>query len=172
MTAFEVGQRVSEWIRRAMPIFEPMMFEYNGQLCEETFSLMARNGAFGSIDDIPESIRGDDFRFQFESPLHEAAERQSGQKLLEAKAVLMEMAELDPSSQFILDAKPALRDVFQGIGVPAKWQRDEDEVEAMAQAQNEVQAQEKMMAELGGAAGAAKDLGAAAASFAGGSEAV
>jgi hypothetical protein len=34
MTAFEVGQMVQEYIRNALPIFEPMEMEYNGAICE------------------------------------------------------------------------------------------------------------------------------------------
>lgn len=166
MTAFEVGQRISEWIRRAMPIFEPMEFEYNGALCEETFALMANNGAFGSFRDVPESLRGDDFRFKFESPLHEGAERKKGQKFLEAKAALMEAAELDPDAQYLLNAKDALRDVLSGIGVPADWQRDEDEVDAMAEQRNQKAAAAQGMTELGEAASAAQALGAASKDFA------
>ncbi len=165
MTAFETGQRISEWIRRANPIFEPMMFEYNGALCDEVFSTMARNGAFGSFDDVPQSIRGDDFRFKFESPLHEGAERRKGQKFLEAKAALMEAAELDPDAQFMLDPIETLRDVLNGIGVPPDWMRDEDEVEKMAEARQEQAAATQTMGELGEMAGAARDLGAASKDF-------
>jgi hypothetical protein len=36
MTAYEVGQRVQEYIRNALPIFEPMEMEYNAALCDES----------------------------------------------------------------------------------------------------------------------------------------
>lgn len=128
MTAYEVGQRIQEYIRNAIPLFEPMEEEYNGALCEHTFDLMLRAGGFGSPEDIPQSIRGADIRFRFESPLHEAMGRQKGQKFQEARALLAEAAAADPSSAYMIDAKTALRDTLDGIGIPADWIRSEEEM--------------------------------------------
>jgi hypothetical protein len=166
MTAFEVGQRISEWIRRAMPIFEPMEFEYNGSLCEETFDLLARNGAFGSVQDWPQTLRGSEIKFKFESPLHESADRKKGQKFLEAKAALVQAAELDQSVIPMLDASKTLRDVLKSIGTPADWTRDDDEMAQITNAQQQAQQMQATLA--GGVAGseAAKNLGSAAKDFA------
>jgi hypothetical protein len=131
MTAYEVGQRIQQYIRDAMPIFEPMEQEYNGALCEETFDLLMRNGAFGSVRNMPKSLQGMDFEFRFESPLHDAIEQQKGQKFLEMKEMLAAGVALDPACAYIPDAKVALRDALLGIGVPARWQRPEGDVEAL-----------------------------------------
>lgn len=128
MTAFEVGQRLSEWIRRAMPIFEPMEFEYNGEVCEQTFDLLMRNGAFGRYEDMPQSLKGADVHFKFESPLHESADRKKGQKFLEAKVALQQAAEIEPGAMYVMNAVDTLRDVLAGIGVPAEWTRSEREM--------------------------------------------
>jgi len=40
MTAFETQKRVEEYIRRALPLFEPMETEYNGALCDRTFDIL------------------------------------------------------------------------------------------------------------------------------------
>lgn len=166
MTAFEVGQRVSEWIRRAMPIFEPMEFEYNGAICDETFDLLLRGGGFGSVQDMPDSLRGADLRFKFESPLHESAERRKGQKFLEAKAMLLEAAELDPNVVPMLNARDTLRDVLGGVGAPADWQRDDREMDEI----NDERKQEEAIAQATAVASegsrAARDLGAASKDFA------
>ena len=166
MTAFETAQRISEWIRRAMPIFEPMEFEYNGAVCEETFDILMRNGAFGPMDELPDSLRGADIVFKFESPLHESADRRKGQKFLEAKAALVQAAELDPGALPMLDARKTLRDVLASIGVPADWTRDEREMEEIEQARQEAAAAQQMVG--GAAAGAeiARNLGAATKDFA------
>lgn len=133
MTAYETGQRIQEYIRNALPLFEPMENEYNGALCEMTFDALMRVGAFGPPEEFPQSLRGEDVRFKFESPLHQAIERQKGQKFLEAKGLLRESAELDPSSVAIFDARVALRAALSGIGTDAKWMRSEEAVEAQAQ---------------------------------------
>ena len=166
MTAFEVGQRISEWIRRAMPIFEPMEFEYNGELCEETFDLLMRNGGFGRVEDMPQSLRGQDLRFKFESPLHESADRRKGQTFLEAKAALVEAAELDPNTMPMLDAAATLRDVLTSIGVPAKWQRDDREMADIARQRAEEQQAAEVVASAGAGGEIARNLGAASKDFA------
>lgn len=167
MTAFEVGQRISEWIRRALPIFEPMEFEYNGALCEETFDLLMNNGGFGPWAEIPQSIRRSDVQFKFESPLHENADRRKGQKFMEAVSVLGQAAQMDQSVLAILDARTGARDALDGIGIPADWTRDDDQVDQLNQAK---QQQEQMAAALSGAGAAsevANNLGSAAKNFAG-----
>lgn len=151
MTAYETSQRIQEYIRNALPLFEPMENEYNGALCEMTFDALMRVGAFGPPEEFPQSLQGEDVRFKFESPLHQAIERQKGQKFLEAKGLLREAAELDPASTAVLDARIALRDALSGVGVDAKWMRSEEAVEAQAQkmAQQQEAQQALQMAQQG-----------------------
>ena len=82
MTAYEVGQRIQQYIRDAMPIFEPMEADYNGQLCEMDFDLLLRGGAFGPPQEMPESLSNADVSFRFESPLHDAVDAQKAQKFM------------------------------------------------------------------------------------------
>jgi hypothetical protein len=146
MTAYETGQRIQEYIRNALPLFEPMENEYNGALCEMTFDALMRVRAFGPPEEFPQSLRGEDVRFKFESPLHQAIERQKGQKFLEAKGLLREAAEIDPASTAIVDARIALRDALSGIGIDAKWMRSEEAVEAQAQKMAQQQEAEQALA--------------------------
>jgi hypothetical protein len=146
MTAYETSQRIQEYIRNALPLFEPMEVEYNGALCEMTFDALMRVGAFGPADEIPQSLRGAQTRFKFESPLHQAIERQKGQKFLEAKGLLREAAELDGSATAVVDARLALREALSGIGVPAKWMRSEEAVEVVAQQQAQQQEAQQALA--------------------------
>lgn len=132
MTAYEVGQRVQEYIRQAMPLFEPMESEYNAPVCDLTFETMMSLGKLGSPYDIPGGLRGQKIEFLFESPLHDAVEREKGQRFLEAKSMLADALALDPNVVDIVDVDTALRDVLEGIGVPAKWTRSVDQAKAMA----------------------------------------
>lgn len=145
MTAYETSQRIQEYIRNALPLFEPMENDYNGALCEMTFDALMRVGAFGPMDEFPQSLRGENVRFKFESPLHQAIERQKGQKFLEAKGLLREAVELDPSSAAVLDARKALREALSGIGIDADWMRSEEDVEAHADQMAKQQAQEQTL---------------------------
>ncbi len=96
MTAYEVSQRVQEYIRNALPLFAPMEEDYNGQLCDRTFQVLQRNGAFGSPYDLPKGLRGEDIQFRFESPLHDALEAEYAQIFIESKTLIQEAAPLDP----------------------------------------------------------------------------
>jgi hypothetical protein len=159
MTAYEVGQRIQEYIRGALPIFQPMEAEYNGALCEKTFEVLVRANAFGSMMDMPPSLQGADVRFKFESPLHDAIEEQKGQKFIESQQLLAEAAALDQSAPLIMDAKVALRDVLTGINTPAEWIRDEQAV-AKIERQQEQQAQiAQTLAAMEQGAGIAEKLG-------------
>lgn len=165
MTAYEVGQRVQEYIRRALPLFEPMEYDYNGQLCEETFDLLMANGAFGPLDQIPEDIAGRDIRFKFESPLADMIEREKGQKFLEAKAILASALDVDPSMAALMDFGETLRDVLRGIGVPESWMRSEDEVKREQERMAAAQQQDQVMAQLQAGADVASKLGVDAGTF-------
>ena len=165
MTAYETGQRIQEWIRSALPLFEPVEAEYNAALCEDTFEALMRVGAFGAWRDIPQSVRGQDVRFKFESPLHQATERKKGALLLQAAQLIGQALQLDPSVADQVDPVTAIRDTLAGIGVPATWMRD-PEVAAQISAQKQEQAAAaQRTAQIANAGAAAKSLGDAVASF-------
>jgi hypothetical protein len=63
MTAFQAGQMVAQYIRDALPLFEPMEAERNGAICEESFELLMRARAFGSPLNMPRALRGADIDF-------------------------------------------------------------------------------------------------------------
>jgi len=165
-TAFEVAQRVQTYIREAQPIFEPTEMDYNGGICEDTFTLLWRNGAFGSPLDWPKALRGADIGFTFESPLHDAIEQQKGQMFLEGGQLLSAALAVDPSVANIVDGKVAFRDVLDGIGWPGKWMRNEADVEAIDNEQARQAAATKMLGAIQQGASAAKDLGSAHADLA------
>lgn len=129
MTAFQAGQIVQEYIRGALPLFEPMELEYNGAVCEETFDILYRHGAFGSPQDLPRPLKNALVEFRFESPLHQAIDQQKGIKFLEFKQIVAEAVALDPAVGYLPDATTILRDVAAGIRVPAKWIRSETEAQ-------------------------------------------
>lgn len=140
MTAYEVSQRIQQYIREALPLFEPMETEYNGALCEETFNTMLRAGAFGSPFDMPDELRGRELTFKFQSPLHDAIEREKGATYMEGQGFVASTMQIDPNAVHIMDTTKALRDVLNSIRVPARWMRSEDEVKARVQ-QQEAQVQ-------------------------------
>jgi hypothetical protein len=159
MTAYEVGQRVQEYIRNAAPLFEPLEDEDNGATCEATFELLLRGGAFGSVEDMPQSLRGKDIEFRFESPLHEAIERQKGVKFLEVKQVLAATVDVEPSATAHIDFTTAFRDVVSSIGAPAKWMRSETEAAEIVEGQEQKMAAAEMLETMGAGAEVARTMG-------------
>jgi hypothetical protein len=158
MTAYEVGQRVQQYIRNALPLFEPVEVDYNGGLCERTFEVLAMNGAFGPPDTWPDALRGQDIEFKFVSPLRDAIDKQKGQIFIEATQLVTTAAALDPSSASVFDAGTALRDALGGIGCEVRWTRSEEAVAEIKDEANAAAEQEQMLGAMEQAAGIAKNL--------------
>jgi len=147
MTAYEASERVGEYIRQALPLFEPMETEYNAALCEKDFNILMANGAFGPPQSMPESLHGSDISFQFESPMRDAAERVKGQQFAETRDLLQAAMELDPSAAYVINPVIALREALEGIGSPANWRRSDQEVQTM-QARDAQAAQAQQMLDM------------------------
>lgn len=162
MTAYEVSQRIQEYIRNALPLFEPMEMDYNGALCEQTFDLLMANGAFGNPYEIPPALKGQDIQFRFESPLHDALEAVKPQKFLEARQMLEQVVQLDPISARIINQRTALRDALRGNNTPATWIRTEKEMLQIDQAEQEKAAVQNMLGVMSQGAQVAEQMGTAA----------
>jgi hypothetical protein len=154
MTAFEVGQRVQEYIRNALPLFEPIEMNYNGALCEATFNLLMQGGLFGPAEEIPQSLQGNEVQFRFESPLRDAVERQKAQTFQDALGITRMAMEFDPTQAAGLNITKARKDTLDGVGVPAEWQTSEEDFAAAQQqaAERREMEQAAAMAQMGGAA--------------------
>lgn len=131
MTAYEVSQRVSEYIRQALPLFEPLETDYNGALCERTFDILLRAGAFGPWDTIPPELSEEEVTFRFESPLQEAVERQKASIFLEGQGLVAQAVQVDPTAVAVVNAPRALREALLGIGMSPANIRSEEEVAAI-----------------------------------------
>jgi hypothetical protein len=159
MTAYETSQRVREYIRQSSPLFEPLLSNYNGELCEMDFELLMSVGAFGPREEFPQNLRGQNVRFKFKNPLQEAADQKKGQTLQMAIELTAQTMQLDKSAGTILNAPFALRDALGGIGADADWLYDEEVSDRMvAQQQQQAKMQQAVqMAQQAGQAG--QDIG-------------
>jgi hypothetical protein len=160
-TAYEVGQRVQEYVRNALPLFEPVETSYNGGLCEKTFVTLADAGAFGPPETWPESLRGRDINFRFVSPLRDAHEGRLGNTLQEASAILGQAMAVDPSVVHVIDAPEAVRQALEGIGVPTKWTRSREAVAARVQHEQQAMQAQQLLGTMQQASEVARNLKAA-----------
>ncbi len=159
MTAYETQKRVEEYIRNALPLFEPMEVEYNGGICDTTFEMLLELGAFGNLyDEMPEILQGQDIRFSFESPLQAAQSRANSAAFQQTAQVLATAAQLDPNIHYVVDLDKATRDAIEGTGAPADWLVPKDKADASKQQASAAQAQQAQDAELMGQLGAGAEI--------------
>lgn len=148
MTAYEVQKRFEEYIRRALPLFEPMETEYNGTTCDKTFQILLRNGAFGSRDMMPPILRGQEIKFSFSSPLQKAQNRANSQAFMESANLLKIAVELDPTVRHVIDAETAVRDAMEGAQAPATWFNSKDQVAQVRQQEMQQQQAQQMAGQV------------------------
>lgn len=146
MTATEVRERVQEYIRQALPLFEPMEDEYNSAVCDRAFELLMRNGAFGPVQDMPQSLRGKEVTFQFDTPLQAAKDSEAMQRYQEAIALMQQGMQVDPTLAAEVDLHTAFREAVYGTGAPADWLFDEDKAAERVQEMNAMQQVQQAMA--------------------------
>ena len=163
MTAYEAQQRVEEYTRSALPLFEPMEVEYNGQICEETFQLCMDLGAFGSTEEMvqsmPRRLQGSDIKWQFESPLQAANERSKAEAFVQASNLLKMAAELDPTVRHDFDVAKAFRRSVPGTGAPADWVVPEDAANQAKEAEQQAMMAQQAAAAVSMGAGIAGQVG-------------
>lgn len=161
MTATETAERVREYIRRALPLFEPMEAEYNGGLCELTWLECADLNAFGSFEDMPQALRGKDIVWQFESPLQAANERIKAEAFKASGDLLATAAAMAQAEQYDFDVSKALREALAGVA-RADWIVPQEKADA-ARAQGEEMRQAMAAAQaLAAGAGVAGEVAGAA----------
>ena len=120
MTAYEVSERVGEYIRSIGPVIEPFE-QHNQQILDVVFQMSLRLGKLGAYEDIPKEIRGADIGFEIEGPVRAAYARQKTVKAKEALEMAKANAELDPRFLDNVDFDTLGRDGIKGIGGDQAW---------------------------------------------------
>lgn len=161
MTAYETQERVKEYIRRALPLFEPMEVEYNGGLCEMTWNLCMDLNAFGSFEDMPPILGSRDIIWQFESPLQAANERVKSEAFQQSAQMLAMAAQLDPTVRYDMDVSKAFRDALLGVA-RADWIVPVEQAAQAKQQASQVQAAQAAAQAMATGADVATKMGTAA----------
>lgn len=172
MTAFEVNERISEYIRSVGPAMEP--FEtHNAQLLDTSFSFNLRIGHFtqglpvvnpdGSpgpgLRLIPPELRGADVVYEFDGPIQLAAKRQKLMKAKETRQYAAESMEIRPDAADNFNFDRIDRDAADLIGGDPDWLVPKEEVAAL-RAQRAQQAQQAAALQQAAQMGAAVQGGA------------
>ena len=132
-TAYETARLVEEYIRAAIPLFEPLETEYTQPVLEDSFAELMALGAFGKTDDIPDELAGEAVEFGFSNPLQETIELQKATKFANLAGLLAQAGQMEQVAQSTesgqqLDTRTMFRDAGMAIS-PASWWRDLKDIE-------------------------------------------
>lgn len=157
-TAYETARLVEEYVRNALPLFEPLEDEYNAAVLDAVMSRGLRLGAYGPPDMIPEPLRGRDVRFRFVNPLREAMAKRKVMAFQESVGILSAAAQIKPESLAEVDVNQMLRDALHGAGAPAGWFKSDEARAAEEQAAMQMANMQKMAGLVGTGAEVAKKV--------------
>lgn len=147
-STIEVQFLIDEYVRAALPLFEPIQAEYNDALLYEIDQMIELVGGYEY--ERPEELQGVDLSFAWDNPLSEMIERQQAQKIGEVSTLANTIAALEQAVQASpavaqTDTKKMYRDGVIALG-GARWLLDEDEANELIQAQQQQQAMQSAMA--------------------------
>lgn len=157
-TAYETARLVEEYVRNALPLFEPLEPEYNAGILDAVMARGIRLGAYGPPDAIPQPLRGKDVRFRFSNPLREAMNQKKVMAYNDSVQILAAAAQIQPASLAEVDVNQMLRDALQGAGAPAQWFKSDEAKAAEQQQVAQMQQAQKAAAVLGTGADVAKKM--------------
>ena len=145
MTAFEVRRRIQEQLRSSTPIFEPINEGYSEPLNEEAFNVANSMGLY-PLDDMPDSLDGEELSWKFRSPLAELAEQEEAEIFLDTMTrFAIPMRDLDPAQLERLDIESGFKDAIMANGWKAKWTRSDDEFAQRTEQMRQQAAQQQEM---------------------------
>lgn len=153
-TAYETARLVEEYVRNALPLFEPLEDEYNSTLLDAVVARAMRLGAYGPADRIPPALRGKNLKFRYTNPLREAMAKRKVVAFQDTTGLLAAAAQIKPDSLALVDVDTMLRDAVRGTGAPATWFKSEEELAA----ERAMQAQMAQLMQTGNMVGAGADV--------------
>lgn len=143
MTAFEVNERISEYIRSIGPAVKPFEAD-NAKLLDVSFNMNLQFGNFGPPQSIPPELRSAEIVYEFDGPIQMAYKRQSFQKAREtadyAGSIVKATGKQEVLDNFDLDQ--LARDGAEAIGGANAWIKP---AEAVAQLRQARQAQDQQL---------------------------
>lgn len=140
-TAYETARLVEEYIRAAIPLFEPLETDYTQPVLDSTFAELMDLGAFGGLENIPDELAGASVEFQFSNPLQETIETEKANKftgLAQLLQVAAGVEQIQSQSRIAgnINADAAFRDAGMAV-TPAAWWLDPADVQDLGPSEAE-----------------------------------
>lgn len=168
-TAYETSQIVAEYIRHALPLFEPIEDEDAGRTLDLVTEKVMRAGGYGPVDrngipvDMPDALLGQNITYEFNNSLKEARDRQVINAFQESGALIEMAARMDPSTVAEVDVRTAFRDAFGSVpGSRADWLVDQNQAALARQQMQQQMAEQAGIQQAGQVAEVANTAGQAA----------
>lgn len=172
VTAYQASQMVQEYIRHALPLFEPIEDEWTGATLDLVTQKVMRAGGYGPVDrngvpvDMPDILLGQNVTYEFNNALKEARDRQVINGFQESAGILQVGAQMDQTLLTDVDVRTMFRDAFGAVpGGRADWLVDQERAAAGRQQMEEAMQQQQAVQQVGGAAQVAEQVGDAAQSM-------
>lgn len=155
MTAREVAERHEEKLMVLGPALERIHEELLDPLIDRTFNIMLRRGL---LPEPPEELQNQQLKVEYISLLAQAQKMLGNGSIERYVGFVADAAQLDPSALDKFDADEAIDAYADGLGVPPKVNRSDEQVRTIREGRAAAQEREAQMAMAQEAAQGAKTL--------------
>ena len=138
MTATEVIQKSTEKMRILAPLTGRLQSELLRPLIDRIFNLISKKKGFAPA---PEAMAGNEIDIEYVSPLAKAQRQGDIQASLELFQFLAPLMQVDPNVVDFLDVDGLAKHIIKTTGVPASVVRGAEEVAAIREQKQQMQAQ-------------------------------
>lgn len=138
MTATEVIQKSTEKMRILAPLTGRLQSELLRPLIDRIFNLISKKEGFAPA---PETMAGNEIDIEYVSPLAKAQRQGDVQASLELFQFLAPLMQVDPNVVDFLDVDGLAKHIIKTTGVPASVVRGAEEVAAIREQKQQMQAQ-------------------------------
>jgi len=157
MTATEALLRAQEKGALLAPTTGRQQSELLGPIIEREIDLLARAGALPPPPPVLLERNGS-YKLEYDSPLTRAMKADQGVGLLRTIEALAPLAGADPAVMDVFNPDEIAPGLAEINGVPAKWIRSKDELDALRQGRAQAQQAAQAAAALPAVTGGIKDL--------------
>lgn len=171
MTAYEVSERVAEYIRSAGPIFEPFEAD-NARTLTLMFKMGLRLGLFGAVQEIPPEVLAGEIEWEFDTPVQTAYKRLKVIRARETVEMIAPIAQIEPTIKDNFDFDQMARDTGESIGGEAGWLRPMEAVQQIRAGRDQQMAEMEKMQKADASLSLADKAASAGQKFAGASQAL
>lgn len=160
MTAAEVYVRQAQVAMMLAPSMGRTQDEYLGSIVHRELQVGFDSGCFENCGPMPRQLamRGGSYKVNYTSPLSRASRAQEAGAITQTIQQFGEAAQIDPDVMLRLDLDGAMQEVADINGMPAKFIRSDDEVEALKQQKQQDQATKQIAAAAPGLSAAELNL--------------